>query len=271
MLATVSAGLAAAPREYSDGVIAADTVWEGEVVITGPLVVKKGATLTLRPGTSVRFRRVDTDGDGIGDGEINVEGTLIARGTKTEPVTFSSAEAEPKPRDWKYIIFQYSRGSAVEYCELRHAFTGLQAHWSDVSVRNCLFTENFEGMRFSTAVIDVSHNIFKGNGFGIRYESRGSKGSISGNDITDNGCGFFAVVKCEGEVEISGNNIVNEDYNVKLGMRQTGDLVFSGNWWGSSDPDEIEYGIFDGRVDEQLGTVTYLPALDGPVEDAGIE
>jgi hypothetical protein len=256
---------------YTDDVIDADTMWDGEVSIAGPLVVKKGATLTILPGASIRFKYVDPDGDGIGDSEINVEGTLIARGAKDSPITFTSFEDDPKPRDWKYIIFQYSKGSVMEYCEIRHAFTGVQTHWSDVIIHNNLFTENFEGLRFSTAIMDVRHNTFTGNEFAVRYEARGSKGAITMNDITGNGCGFFAVVKCEGDVEIMDNNIVNENYNLKLGMRQTGDLDYIGNWWGSAEPEEIEYGIFDGRADETLGMVSYEPVHDGPVEGAGIE
>ncbi len=74
---------AAEPLRLDKGVIADDTTWSGAVILRGQNVVKKGATLTILPGTRVRFVWIDEDGDGIGDGELNVEGRIVARGTGT--------------------------------------------------------------------------------------------------------------------------------------------------------------------------------------------
>ncbi len=87
------------PRVYRKGVIERDTTWEGEVRIEGQTVVKRGATLTILPGTTVKFLWSDEDGDAIGDGELNCEGRIVARGTKESPIRFTSAREAPKPGD----------------------------------------------------------------------------------------------------------------------------------------------------------------------------
>ena len=44
-----------------------DTVWDGEVLIDGILTVAPGVTLEIRPGSTVRFTRNDSNGDDIGE------------------------------------------------------------------------------------------------------------------------------------------------------------------------------------------------------------
>ena len=35
-----------------------DTTWEGRIRITGDVYVKQGATLTIKPGTVIRFNKI---------------------------------------------------------------------------------------------------------------------------------------------------------------------------------------------------------------------
>lgn len=42
--------------------------------------------------------------------------------------------------------------------------------------------------------------------------------------------------------------------------------IIAGNWWGTTDEDEIAAAIEDGDDEEELGHVTWRPALDAPVE-----
>ena len=50
-----------------DQVITEDTTWSGEVIIEGVVVVGRKATLSIEPGTTVRFKKIDSNNDGIGD------------------------------------------------------------------------------------------------------------------------------------------------------------------------------------------------------------
>lgn len=253
------------------GVVAADTAWEGMVTVTGRLVVRKGATLTFLPGTVVRFAWSDEDGDGIGDGELAVEGRLVARGTRERPITFTSAREQPAPKDWTFVIVSTSRESLVEWCVFEYGFTGLQVHLSSVVVRNCRFRRNFEGLRFSTSDIVVERNEFSENTCGIRYESRGSSGSITRNAFAGNEYGFFPVVRNAAGVRVFENNVVSRGYNVKMGAEQREDLDFRGNWWGSAAPEAIAAGFFDKRREGSIGRVLFEPFLEKAVEPCGVE
>lgn len=261
---------AAEPLRYDKGVIDTDTRWSGTVYVKGQTVVKKGATLTIEPGTVVRFEWSDEDGDEIGDGELNVEGNIVARGAKDNMITFTSAKEAPAAKDWTFLMISVNKGSIVEYCVFEYAFSGVQVHYSTATIRNNIFRNNFEGVRFSTTNVVIEHNEFTNNEYGVRYESRGSQTEIRDNLFTDNEYAFFPVQKCTDSVKITGNTIMSTNYNVKMGDNQREDLDFGNNWWGTKDPAAIEAKFFDKRKDESLGRVHYQPALDGPAQGCGL-
>ena len=47
-------------------------------------------------------------------------------------------------------------------------------------------------------------------------------------------------------------------------------MDYTGNWWGTSNPAEIDAGIFDKTKDGTLGLVTWKPFLNAPVKDCGM-
>lgn len=251
--------------------LSADTTWEGSVTVVGQVFVKKGATLTILPGTVVRFSWLDEDANGIGDGELNVEGRIVARGTRERPILFTSGREEPAPKDWTYVMVSTSRESVVEHCVFEYAFTGLQVHLSSAVVRHSRFRRNFEALRFSTSEIAVECAEITDNTYGIRYESRGSTGSVTRSTVSGNEYGFFPVVRSDSGVRISGNNIVNRSYNVKVGEEQREDVDFRGNWWGTAEAGKIAEALFDRRREPRIGRVLFEPFLEKAVEPCGLE
>lgn len=249
-----------------------DETWSGEVRIRGSVVVRKGATLTILPGTVVRFERIDVDGDGIGDSELYVEGELVAKGTADRPILFTSAERDPAPRDWKYLFINLSRRAVLEHCVSEYAFSGVQIHFSRASVSRCAFRRNVDGLRFSTAEGEFTRNVMTGNVYGVRYEERGSKVLLSRNDITGNKVGIFCVTESPGRIAIRENRIHgNADYDFKLGNRQRTDIPARENWWGTADAAVIRARIFDKGLEPELGAVLFEPFLaaapPGPDEE----
>ncbi len=81
------------------GVIAADAIVRAGCVVTigERYLVTKGATLTIEPGAKLSFKK--------GASLAVQDGALVAKGTTTEPVVFTSAEAAPSPGDWGGIVF----------------------------------------------------------------------------------------------------------------------------------------------------------------------
>jgi len=260
------------PIRLDKAYITEDTTWSGTVILRGQNVVRRGATLTILPGTVVKFAWIDEDGDDIGDGELTVEGRLIAKGTEAEPILFTSAKTSPAAKDWTFVQISVSRDSLVEHCIFEYASSGLQVHYSTATIRQSLFRNNFEGIRFSTTDILIEHNDIVGNYYGIRCEANGSRTTITKNRFLDNDNAFFPVRKTGNSVKIFDNNIENsKNYQVQLGQTQYESLDFSGNWWGGTDAKVIAGGIFDRALEPLLGKVKYEPFLTEPVKDAGIQ
>ncbi len=242
-----------------------DETWSGTVRVRGSVIVRKGARLTILPGTVVTFDKIDVDGDGIGDSELYVEGEIVAEGTAGLPILFTSAERAPAPRDWKYLFINLSSRAVLAHCVSEYAFSGVQIHFSRASVSRCVFRNCVDGLRFSTAEGAFERNRMTGNVYGVRYEERNSKVVLSRNDITGNKVGIFCVMESPGKIVIRENRIHgNVDYDFKLGNRQRADIPAQGNWWGTDDAAAIRSRIFDRRMEPELGEVLFEPFLSAP-------
>jgi len=265
-------GCAAAkpPLELADVVIADTQVWAGEVRIRGVVTVKKDGHLTIRPGARIIFAPLDRDGDGIGDGELLIEGGLVARGTAAAPIVFTSGAAQPKAADWKYLYLDFAREGELAHIVSEYAYSGVQIHFCKARVTDSEFRFNVDGLRFSTVNLVAAGNRMHHNTHGVRYEERRSQAELHHNDIRDNDIGVFVVTRSDDAARIEYNNIAgNRQYNVKLGLEQPGDVTLPRNWWGSSDPAAIEQMFFDARHDPALGQVRAPEPLAGPVDPAG--
>lgn len=273
---------------YADQVIHSDTSWSGLITVRGVVVVGRAATLTITPGTTVFFEKVDANNDGIGDSEIRVLGRLLAKGTHDDPVFFQSAAANPRRKDWSYILFFTSgQASVVEHCVIRHGFSGLQVHFSTVNIANVTFQDNHEGIRFGRAKLNIKNNRFVDNDVGIRFTRMEGPVSISFNEIRKNRIGVFLVPSGQntqdffepersgqpwnsGRLHIKYNNISdNFWYNVSLGEKQFWDLDMSDNWWGTTDPSKIQLTVFDKWREATLGRVIFKPVADQVIAEAG--
>jgi hypothetical protein len=274
---------------YGDTVLSGNTVWSGEVTVRGVVVVARAATLTIEPGTTVRFEKIDLNGDGVGDSELRVLGGINAIGLPDRVIRFLSAEASPAPKDWSYVmIFTSPRRNVIRYCEFSGAFTGLQVHFSTVAVSDSMFHDNNEGMRFGRARLEIENSEFRHNDIGIRFTRMEGPVAISRNNVVRNRIGMFLAPSGQnitdffeperggrpwntGKLGIRGNNIHdNLWYNLNLGERQSWNLEVSGNWWGSARPIDMEGGIFDNNRDDSLGSALYSPFLECPAADAGV-
>lgn len=277
------------PLRLGDTVIDRDTVWSGQVEIAGRVVVARGATLVIRPGTVIKFRRIDRDEDGVGDGELRVLGRLAAEGTPRRRIRFTSAEKRPKPGDWSYILlFTSGAGNVLRYCVVEHAFTGFQAHFSRALVSDSVFAGNHEGIRFGRAELRIEHNDIERNRYGIRYHRLEGPVSMEYNRIRDNGVGIFFVPSGQNRVDfmpeeyeadpayammpvIRFNEITgNREYGYRLGDRQRYDVEAGHNWWGTKKLEKILPRIYDRKSDAELGEVILAPVLAMPPRGAGV-
>ncbi len=105
----------------ASGTISSNKTYIINVNILENVTVQNNVTLTINPGTRVVFENGKT---------LTVNGKLIAKGTPTQRITFTSANPSPSPGYWggdyAGIFFNGSGPDTLSYCTIKYANTGLR-------------------------------------------------------------------------------------------------------------------------------------------------
>lgn len=182
-------------REYGDEVLAGETVWQGRIRVNGVIRVPEGGRLVILPGTVVEFRKKDTNGDGIGENGLFIQGRLLAKGTREAPIFFRSAEKVPQMGDWDAINIMNSDGSQnlIEFCQIEDAYRGAHFHFSNLAITNTVFRNNYRGIQFQESAVEIRDSWLYGNKNGV--QGRDSTVVFNKNQVFGNhdGVNFFRV------------------------------------------------------------------------------
>ncbi len=235
-----------------------DTTWEGEVRVTAPVSVEKGATLRIAPGTTVLLSGEDHDRDGCREGYLQVFGTLLVEGEKENPVVFR--RLDPR-RPWEEVYLQEATGR-IRFAVFEGATWGLHVHGGDVTVENSLFRDSEGGVRTRGTGMSFARCTFRGNGIGLRFWDGGPR--VTGCLLEYNGTGLFYRDGAGGGSVRESVLRENREWNLKVGDWVAGDLDASGNWWESPRGEGPVPGYRDFRERDAPGTITLLPARSGP-------
>ena len=132
----------------------------GDVVLTEKLVVEDG-TLTIEPGTTIKFEGTNTG--------INVQpgGKIVAAGTASEPITFTSNLANPSRGAWG-TFYVFSSNNRLEYCTIEYADIGVKIHGNQSFttgnvLQNCTFRENDQAIRLDNSEVTVENCTIEDN------------------------------------------------------------------------------------------------------------
>jgi len=224
-----------------------DTVWEGVILIPRRVNGAAGASITVRPGTVVRFaahRGLWSNSD------------IYAVGEAERPILFTRRDEEP----WHQIMVEKARG-IFRYCRFDGAETALHSHFSKIEVATCWFTDNRTGMMFKGGPVRIRDSIFRDNEFGIIPNL--AVGEVSSCEITANRIGIMVKAEKGRGMAIHGNNIyANRRYNLKMGdLNVDEDVDVRRNWWGTPDPAATFY---DARTEPGVGLGVFEPVAPAP-------
>lgn len=168
MLVVLSHGVVATPAAGAStvvsGVVREDTTWtasDGPFVLEGTVVVASEATLTVGPGVRVVGRP---------GSRLDVRGVLLAEGTESEPVVFTSVTGE---RDWMGIRLLGTQGASG---------VDARSKMSRVTVANAT-----AGVVSSYDSPAISDSTFRSNGIGVRYLMPAADVRIGGTRFFRNG------------------------------------------------------------------------------------
>ena len=291
VVATVAAGCGAgtAPLHPADvgvsgdpavrtGRLTQDEVWSGAVIVTRELVVPRGRTLTIDPGTRVQFTaQVEPFS------KIVVEGAFYAQGDFQENVFFSAEEAS---EEWNGVVvgadavarLSYARfqldarvhcqSSSVQFSFCHFSGSGQAAVIVDgaaPTIEDCVFQNNVAGVRcMQQASGEVLNNSFIGNIYGIVCDD-GSQPTIARNVIANN---RENGILCRGasSPEIQSNNILR---NGRHAVRDGGRLIDNFIQGNNGTPPLATEVSLDPQSAQVFGVEEVVSARSSPVPEAG--
>jgi plastocyanin len=270
-------GLPPQSRTYrGESFIGIDETWEGEVHIDGTVMVAPGVTLTILPGTTVSFSWIDSNGDGIGESEIFIQGRLLARGEKTRPITFT-ASGTKSPGRWGAVNIMGSdtEENILTHCLVEASYRGLHSHFSRFRVENSFFRRNRRALQFQESTAVILGSVITGNGSGLRFrdstvvvegcrvegnttglQTLRSRISLIGSSFSDNTLAGIHLRESEGVVAeslIAGNS---PGLRASAGRFRLESSVLSGNSYGGmqlrGSEAEITGSYFEGNLGNGL-------------------
>lgn len=229
-----------------------DTELSGTIYVKERLSVPKGVTLTIKPGTVLKFENPGLCDDGNVDYSVIVEGKIIAKGTSEEPIIFTSASNKEASAFGEVYITE-SKDSLFQNCSFQYSHWGLHVHDSDVTVRNCEFLDSFGGIRFKGDKLIITGNEFINNNTSLRFWQ--ASPDITKNKFKNVDTAIF--IREKSNDPLIAENIFEgiKDYFIKLGELQQKDITISSSDFGNVKQDYIKERIYDKKDDEYLGKV----------------
>jgi hypothetical protein len=171
------------PRAPVKGGIERDTRWCGTVRVGGNVLVPKGVTLIVEPGTIVRFRPYRGYREPEKRLQLRVEGRLVARGRPGQLIRFTSDTVDPRNGDWSMVKLVSARGSRVAYALFEFGQHGLNIWNTDIDLSRVVIRfQNWEGLYAeNNCRVTVDHSRIYANGYNciaveqkVRLEVRNS-------------------------------------------------------------------------------------------------
>ncbi|MCD4652511.1 right-handed parallel beta-helix repeat-containing protein, partial [bacterium] len=156
MLVSVSSGQA---QTYVGGWINSDETWipgGNPYIAINNISVAEGVTLTIEPGVEIQF----DDGN-----KLNAHGNLIAVGTLTNPILFTSSQTSALPGDWGGIhTWATCNSSGLEHCIIEYGDSADLGHMIYWSASSGVFRNNIIRHGAQAGIIIRSDNpVFENN------------------------------------------------------------------------------------------------------------
>jgi len=242
------------PVQTVSGSLEGSATWSGICRITGgDLTIKKGATLTLEPGTWVLIDGVQS---GTGGTDVQIEGAIQANGMRQSPVSITASKAG---ENWGELRFVNAEPSAFSYTDITRAGrspgvghtnsgpairvqgskivfdhvcltdnAGKVMHatsGSDLVFRRCLLARSAmgpeieaTGLLFEDGWITEMHNNDDADGIYVHSQQAGQKCILSRGAIVDT---------YDDGIDTLGSQITVQDFIIR-GCKDKGVSVFNG-------------------------------------------
>ena len=214
--------------------------------VAGDISVNSGDTLIIEPSVTVEFMDCYS---------FSISGKLIAAGTETDTIRFTSGQSIANPNDWNYIIFESDSdsNSVISYTKIEYAKYGIYCYSSSPTIsNNTINSNNYSyGIFCYSSSPTISNNTISNSHTGI-YCYSSSSPSISNNTISNN---YSNGIHCgnSSSPTISNNTICkNNDDGISITSSIShpnilNNIIYDNNDYGVTFgglPSAFEYNIF---------------------------
>ena len=221
------------------GGIYSNTTWtlnNSPYIVTDTIVVFPGVTLTIEPGVVVKF-----------DSLIYIEirqATLIANGTITDSIKFTSNSNNPYPGIWNYVALNSASNSIINYCSFQFANVGLGDIGFNTLIKNCNFINNLTGL--STYNNVDSCNFTNNTSYGLESSNNMTvtNCNIEYNDV---GCGLNGSSLRNCNIKYNTTGIQNSGITIDSCTISNNVIGLYDNWFQSMTHTLIENSIIDSN------------------------
>jgi hypothetical protein len=215
-------------NESRGGTLIFDEIWSGEIRVTEDIIVPEGVTLTIEPGTVVKFKYYRGYKEPGKRSNLLVKGgTIRAIGTPEKQIWFTSDADDPINGDWEGISLVNTKDSEFNYVIVEFGELGIEQFDSEVIVSNSIIRwNNSEGLYAERSTPVFINNTLYGNAYHeIALEQYNENVQILYNVIRD---GHFGVHCEKTTAYLEGNYFKNEEgFAITAGMESH--IVVKGN------------------------------------------
>jgi len=175
--------------QKKSGVLDHDETWSGNISVVNTVVVPSGVTLTIEPGTVIKFKH-DRDYRTFNKAGLVIQGGRIkAIGTRDNMIWFTSAAKDPVNGDWLGISLRNSRNSEFKYVIVEFAELGIAQFDSEVPVSNSIIRwNNTEGLYAERSKPIFVNNRLYSNGYHEIALEQYNEAEIKNNIFHDGVC-----------------------------------------------------------------------------------
>jgi hypothetical protein len=247
------------------GILKIDETWSGNIFVANTVTVPMGVTLTIEPGTVVKFK-YDRNYKTFDKAGLVIDGgTIQAAGTKDQMIWFTSAANDPINGDWLGITLRNTVTSEIRYAIVEFGEMGIMQFDSEVPVSNSIIRwNNAEGLYAERSKPTFENNRLYSNGYHEIALEQYNQAEISNNIFHDGVC----AIHCEKTIaHIQGNYFNNYKWPaITAGMESTLEII--GNKFANI-PYDPPYAIYGGSTATVAGNdfgdgSVPIPDLDFP-------
>jgi len=245
------------------GVISTNTNWtlaNSPYIVTNSIDVSSGVTLTIDAGVVIKFNQGKS---------IQIDGTLIARGTANNYISFTSNSSSPNVGDWGNILFtktsvsasldmngNYLSGTILEYCIIEYGGSGssdvLQINGNGTLIspfiNYCDIRNNqASGIYISNSASTISNTTIESCVTGISIQRDNTSPTIINSLIKNNSSAGITIGTVVNTVTIKNNIITNNSPGINCSV-WANSVIINSNRIVSNKTDGIQIWTVTGTL-----------------------